>query len=124
MDIKQKVLAALPALEPYWDEASDLFSLKTVPAKTTLLEAGDTSKYIFIVSRGCLRIFVIREDGREITVQFFFENQMVASMESAFTGKPGNLYLESLEESELLMIKLEDFRGIVSRHESLKDVMI
>ena len=34
-------------------------------------------------------------------------------MESAFTGKPGMLYLETIEESEIIMIRLKDFREAV-----------
>ena len=124
MDLKNKVIDVIPQIEPYWSEVAKLFVLKKIPAKTTLLEAGEISKYLFMVSKGCLRIFMIKEDGREVTVQFFFENQMVASMESAFTGKPGMLYLETIEESEIIMIRLKDFRELFIKNEPLKNLLI
>ena len=122
--MKQKVTAVIPQLEPYWDEVSGLFKLKNIPAKTTLLESGETSKYLFMVSKGCLRIFMIKEDGTEVTVQFFFENQVVASMESAFTGKPARMYLESIEDSEIIMIRLRDFREIFTKYDALKELPV
>ncbi len=124
MDTKKRVIEIFPSFEPYWAEISRYFSIKKVAAKTPLLEAGDISKYMFIVVKGCLRIFIIRDDGREVTVQFFFEKQMVASMESAFTGKPGKLYLEAIEDSELIVISIRDFKGIFRMYDQLKDLMI
>lgn len=124
MDLKERVTAAIPELRDYWPEIKDLFSFRRIPEKTTLLEEGDVSKYLYIVSKGCLRLFVIKEDGREVTAQFFFENQMVASMESAFTGKPGRMYLESIEESEVVVIRINDFRKISERFSEMNKFMV
>ncbi|HPF08056.1 MAG TPA: Crp/Fnr family transcriptional regulator [Spirochaetota bacterium] len=124
MDLKERVTAAIPELRDYWPEIKDLFSFRRIPEKTILLEEGDVSKYLYIVSKGCLRLFVIKEDGREVTAQFFFENQMVASMESAFTGKPGRMYLESIEESEVVVIRINDFRKISERFSEMNKFMV
>ena len=124
MYLKERVTAAIPELRDYWPEIKDLFSFRRIPEKTTLLEEGDVSKYLYIVSKGCLRLFVIKEDGREVTAQFFFENQMVASMESAFTGKPGRMYLESIEESEVVVIRINDFRKISERFSEMNKFMV
>ena len=124
MDLKERVTAAIPELRDYWPEIKDLFSFRRIPEKTILLEEGDVSKYLYIVSKGCLRLFVINEDGREVTAQFFFENQMVASMESAFTGKPGRVYLESIEESEVVVIRINDFRKISERFSEMNKFMV
>ncbi|HOP27934.1 MAG TPA: Crp/Fnr family transcriptional regulator [Spirochaetota bacterium] len=124
MDLKERVTAAIPELRDYWPEIKNLFSFRRIPEKTTLLEEGDVSKYLYIVSKGCLRLFVIKEDGREVTAQFFFENQMVASMESAFTGKPGRMYLESIEESEVVVIRINDFRKISERFSEMNKFMV
>lgn len=124
MFLKERVLAIVPDLEPLWPDIKDMFRMQKIPAKTTLLEDGEISKYLYMVSKGCLRLFVIKEDGREITVQFFFENQMVASMESAFTGKPGKMYLETIEESELIKVRLKDCREIGRRYPGLEKMLI
>jgi len=124
MNIKDRLTAIIPEFEPHWDEIKNIFKLQKIPAKTTLLESGDVSKYQYIVSKGCLRLFIIKEDGSEITVQFFFENQTVASMESAFTGKPGRMYLESIEESEVIVVRLKDWNELFQRYPEFDKVMI
>ena len=124
MDLKDRVTAAIPELRDYWPEVKDLFNFRRIPAKTTLLEEGDISEYLYIVSKGCLRLYVIKENGREVTAQFFFENQMVASMESAFTGRPGRMYLESIEESEVVIVRLSDFKKITERFPGMEKFLI
>jgi len=124
MDIKDKLITIIPVLEPHWNEIKNIFKLQKIPAKTTLLESGDVSKYQYIISKGCLRLFIIKEDGNEVTVQFFFENQMVASMESAFTGKPGRMYLESIEDSEVIIARLKDWKELFVRYPEYNQVLI
>lgn len=124
MDIKDKLITIIPELEPRWNEIKNIFKVQKIPAKTTLLESGDVSKYQYIISKGCLRLFIIKEDGNEVTVQFFFENQMVASMESAFTGKPGRMYLESIEDSEVIIARLKDWKELFVRYPEYNQVLI
>lgn len=124
MDIKDKLLTIMPELEPHWDEIKNIFRPQKIPAKTTLLESGDVSRYQYIVIKGGLRLFIIKEDGSEVTVQFFFENQAVASMESAFTGKPGRMYLESIEDSEVIVVRLKDWNELFERYPEYQRVLI
>lgn len=124
MNLKEKVISIIPQLNTHWEETADLFRIKTIPDKTVLIEDGDVSKYLYMVTKGCLRMYLIKEDGREITVQFFFENQMVASMESAFTGKPGRMFLQSIEDSEVIMIRLQDFKTLFIRYPDISEVLI
>ena len=124
MDIKDRLVTIIPELEPRWDEIKNIFKIQKIPAKTILLESGDVSIYQYIVSNGCLRLFIIKEDGSEITVQFFFENQTVASMESAFTGKPGRMYLESIEDTEVIIVKLEDWKELFMRYPEYNKLLI
>ena len=124
MDTKERLIKIIPELEPHWSEIKNIFKIKKIPAKTTLLECGDVSKYQYIVLNGCLRLFIIKEDGSEVTVQFFFENQTVASMESAFTGKPGRMYLESIEDSEVVLVSLKDWKELFERYHQFDNVLI
>lgn len=124
MDIKNKLITIIPELEPHWNEIKKIFKIKKIPAKTTLLESGDVSKYQYIVSKGCLRLFIIKDDGNDVTVQFFFENQMVASMESAFTGKPGRMYLESIEDSEVIIARLKDWKELFMHYPEYNNILI
>nr|WP_239467434.1 cyclic nucleotide-binding domain-containing protein [Bacteroides caecigallinarum] len=79
-----------------------------IPSKTILLEEGKIADRIYLIRKGCLRLFFYNE-GKDITFQFFFEGDFVASFDSLYKGVPSQFSLESIEPSEVLYIKKEDF---------------
>jgi len=94
-----------------------------VKAKTVLLREGETAKKIFLVKEGCLRQW-LNHEGREITFQFFFENEMVASIESFRSNKPSALNIEALEPSILFILSKKDFESLLIEAPELKDIMM
>lgn len=80
----------------------------SIPSKTVLLEEGKIADKIYLVRKGCLRLFFYNE-GKDITFQFFFEGDFVASFDSLYRGTPSLFSLESIEPSEVVSIKKEDF---------------
>lgn len=82
--------------EKYWYR-------KKVPADTTLLYEGDIADKLYFVEKGALRLWN-NDDGRDITFQFFFENQFVASYESFHLQKPSIFSIETIENSDLLVL--------------------
>lgn len=79
-----------------------------IPSKTMLLEEGKVADRLYFIRKGCLRLFFYNE-GKDITFQFFFEGDFVASFDSLYKGTPSLFSLESIEPSEVLFIKKEDF---------------
>ena len=90
-----------------------LFNVKelealSISSKTVLLEEGKVADKIYLIRKGCLRLFFYNE-GKDITFQFFFEGDFVASFDSLYKGTPSLFSLESIEPSEVLFIKKGDF---------------
>ncbi len=52
----------------------------SVPSKSLLLEEGQLANTLYYIKKGCLRLFFCHE-GKEITFQFFFEGDFVASFD-------------------------------------------
>ena len=46
-----------------------------IPPKTILLEEGKIADRIYLIRKGCLRLFFYNE-GKDITFQFFFEGDL------------------------------------------------
>lgn len=124
INIKNELTAIFPQLDKFWEMIHPFLQHRIIPAKTILLREGDISETLYIVIKGCLRLYFIRPDGNEFTSQFFFEHQMVSSIESFFTGKSTRLYLESLEETELVAINGADLEKILTIDESFKNWML
>lgn len=93
----------------------------SVPSKTILLEEGKVADKLYLVRKGCLRLFFYSE-GKDITFQFFFEGNFVASFDSLYKRTPSLFYLESIEPAELTAIRREDFYNLIDNDSSLRQL--
>lgn len=87
---------------------------RVIPPKTILLKEGDIADTLFLVKKGCLRLFFLK-DGKEITFQFFFEKECVASFDSMHRQEPSLFSLESIESTECLALKKNDLYDLVEK---------
>lgn len=95
------------------DAYAACFKRIEVPAKTILLNEGDVSKKGFYIEKGCIRVW-FNHDGKDITSQFFFENDTVASIESFRKGFPSLVNIETIEPCVLWYIRKEDADEIIA----------
>ncbi len=95
-----------------WDNFKNLFKRQEIKTKTTLLQEGKISKTIFFIEKGCLRSW-FNNNGKDVTFQFFFEGQVVSSIESFMSGQPSMFTIESIEPCIIHSISKNDFEKIV-----------
>jgi CRP-like cAMP-binding protein len=90
------------------DEEKELFcsSLRSKKVKRHQFfgEAGEISRYQNFVNKGCLRSYYVDENGFEHNVQFAVEDWWIGDMASFLTKKPGSLFIEALEDSDVLQL--------------------
>ncbi|WP_306350180.1 Crp/Fnr family transcriptional regulator [Flavobacterium sp. '19STA2R22 D10 B1'] len=91
-----------------------------VSAKTILLKEGEKATKVYIVKSGCLRMW-LNHNGNDITSQFFFEDTIVASMESLLTNQPSNFNLETIEDCTLYVIGRESFVPLLKENTFVKE---
>lgn len=77
---------------------------RQVEARQFLLRAGEVAQRLYLIEKGCLRLCIIDPAGRETSTQFFFEGDVVASLESLLTGNPSSQYLLSMEACDLRVL--------------------
>ena len=61
------------------------------------------------------------KDGKDITYQFFFEGQPVASIDSFISRQPSLYTLESIEPSTILSISKGNFEQLIRIYPEVKD---
>ena len=110
----------IPGIKDNWEKIKTMFTDIQVPPKTILLSEGEIADYLYFINQGCLRLW-FNDDGRDITFQFFFEQQEVSSFESFYTKEPSLFNLETVECSQLTMIKKDDYKKILSMFPKLKE---
>lgn len=91
-----------------------------VASKTILLNESETATHIFFIQKGCLREW-FNKDGKDITFQFFFEGQAVASIDSLINSTPSIFTIESIEPSLLYSISKIDFEEMLNTIPEFKD---
>lgn len=91
----------------------------SIPSKTVLLEEGKVARKLYFVRKGCLRLFFYNA-GKDITFQFFFEGDFVASFDSLYKRTPSLFFLESIEPTEVQVIKRDDFFNFIEHNPSLR----
>jgi CRP-like cAMP-binding protein len=92
-----------PGSNEVWEKYSKLQRRLEVPAKTILLEEGDISQSYIFIEKGSLRIFIDNK-GNAKTIQFFFENEGVSSIESFINNTPSQFTIETIEPSILYVL--------------------
>lgn len=84
--------------------------LKNFAAGEDLLREGDQAQSLFFIQQGAVRLWH-NDDGRDITLQFFFEDEAVASFESFYLQEPSLFAITAIEPTTALVID-----GKVLRH--------
>ena len=79
----------------------ELGTSRQVEARQPLLRAGEVAQHLYLIEKGCARLYVIDAEGRETSTQFFFEGEVVSSLESLLTGRPSVQHLAAIEACHL-----------------------
>ncbi|ANI88097.1 cyclic nucleotide-binding protein [Arachidicoccus ginsenosidimutans] len=100
-----------PIDDTQWNDFTSYFKRMETPAKTILLREGEIARKLFLIEKGCVRVW-FNNDGKDITFQFFFEHNTVSSIESFLKNIPSLVTLETIEPCVLWYIHKKDFNKI------------
>ena len=81
----------------------EISSIVTIKKNKDLQPIGHTCKTIYFIKKGVARIYYLK-DGIDVTESFFFENNIIARVESLFTGKPSRKAIQILEDAEIIAV--------------------
>src|SRR5579863_2862312 len=79
-----------------------------VKKKTLLLQEGEICDFEAFIIKGCIRTYYLDKEGVETILLFAVEDWWVSDISSFSERKPSQLFIETLEDCELLSI---DYRG-------------
>ena len=93
-------------------EEQELFLSKTeihhYKAKTILLHAGEICKHSYFVNSGVLRSFNINDNIVEHVLSFACSGWWISDMYSLLSQKPGNLFIQVIEDAEVIILSKEN----------------
>ena len=112
------------------DDIESKMSFVRGPKKSFLLQAGEICNFEAFILKGLALSYFLNEDGTKVVLSFATENWWVADMDSLHNAKESRMFIEFLEDTEILVLdakvkfellkkipKLERmFRLLVERH--------
>jgi CRP-like cAMP-binding protein len=83
---------------------NSLLHYQTVPKKTIMLHEGEICNFELYINKGCIRTYYLDENGFEVTLQFAIEDWWVSDIASFNDHTPSKMFIETLENCEILML--------------------
>ncbi|ESU29457.1 cyclic nucleotide-binding protein [Flavobacterium limnosediminis JC2902] len=77
-------------------------------AKTILLKEGQICTHSFFILKGILRSYTVDQNGVEHVVSFACPGWWIADMYSYLSQRPGQLFIETNEEAEVMLLSKEN----------------
>ncbi len=94
---------------------NSLLQHKKVPKKTYLLQEDEICRFEAYINKGCIRTYYINENGIEVTLQFAIEDWWVSDITSFHEQKPSRMFIETLEDCELLILTPESKEQLLQK---------
>jgi CRP-like cAMP-binding protein len=110
-----------PLLEDKWDEYASYYHRVEVPAKTILFKEGEVPQKAFMIEKGCLRVW-FNNKGKDVTFQFFFENDVFPGAESLRKNIPSLFTIETIETTILHWINKKDLDKMMSDMNDIPEI--
>lgn len=115
--LKSELLSenSVAALEAFW------IKKKILKSKENLLEFNQQDSNLYFVLNGCVRLFVVDNNGAEINLGFGYEDSFVTCFQTFITGKPSLLSIEAIMDTEVVCISKKDLTALMhTNHEIAK----
>ena len=88
------------------------FKPKEVKRGEILLEAGSVCRHMYFVNKGCLRVYLVDDAGRESTRVLIPEGRFGTAFPSFILQEPSQAFIQSIGPSEILYLTYTDFRAL------------
>jgi CRP-like cAMP-binding protein len=111
-----------PHLAPIWEKYTAMQHHRTFPARTVLLKEGKIAENYYFIEQGCLRLWFDNKE-KDTTVQFFFENEGVSSLESFQHNIPSIFSIETIEPTTVHVLPRELFAQMIRELEGNPEFM-
>lgn len=101
----------------------DHILVETFPKGTMLMEQGQVPKRCYFILEGCARQYSIDADGKEVTSEFFTENQSIALFSNEVNAK-AQFFVECLEESVMVVGELSAQESEMATYPELESIVL
>ncbi|MFY0255472.1 Crp/Fnr family transcriptional regulator [Chitinophaga sp. 30R24] len=119
--LKEAILRFAPLTENEWLDFSVGLELRRCRKGDFLIREGEVEHYIYFLNTGATRGYFIK-DGKEFTVDFLFAGDFVTAYYSLITRLPGNVFIELLEDAQVVAIPFKFLNGFYDKYHHIERV--
>ncbi len=98
----------LPFIEEEKRLIEDKALSRKVKRRELILQADSICQHYTFVVKGCFKMYAVDDNGNEHNLQFVAENDWIADIGSFHSRKPSKLFIEAIEQSEIIQIEQQD----------------
>ena len=110
--LRTDVLSHVEMSDEEFDAGTTLLIPKKLRRRQYLLQAGDVSRWLAFISKGCLRQYTCDDSGAEHIVGLGIEGWWMTDLDSFRPRQPSTTNIDALEDSELLLIDSESLNKL------------
>lgn len=111
-NFKKYILDNAGITEEQYKELEPMVYALKIKKGTILLEQDQVCDRAFFVCKGLLRSYTVDEMGKEHIIQFASENWWIADRSSFYFDEPSDLFIDTIEDSEVIYIKKDFFKKL------------
>ena len=100
-----------------WEAMRKKLVVRNYKKRELFVAEGKVSKEIAFIVQGSFRYFMTI-DGMEVTTFFSFDNQWAGAYTSFISGKPSQVAIETMEDTEVLILHYNDLQYLYKHHPS------
>ena len=108
----QHIAKHIKLSSPEEDQLVALLKTKKLRRRQFLLREGDIQQHAVFVLEGCLRSYSIDKNGFEHILQFAPPGWWIGDMYSFIKKQPGTLYIDAVDNSEMLLLGKDDLEQL------------
>ncbi len=97
------------------DEIVKTFSVVKYSAKTYILKKGQVCNFIGFINEGCVE-YHSKTNKKEHVISFQRENSWIGDLNSLLNHNKTNIYIKTLEETELFILDKTCFVSLIESH--------
>src|ERR671918_518694 len=96
---------------------------RTYPKNSVILFEDDPGDALYVVAQGQVKVVLIGEDGREVILSVLGEGEFFGEM-ALIDDEPRSAHVIAMEDSTLLVLRREDFQGILDVHGRVAQLLL
>ncbi len=100
-------------LQEFEEEIQPIFTPQKFEKKTILLKQGEICNFVGFCIKGLTRTYSVDDQNQKHILSFGFENYWITERESYALDTPSEHFIQTLEESEILMAKKSEFEEMI-----------